>query len=62
MVGSGILFYRLDKKSEKDFFLAGRELPWWLPAYSLYATHKATDTAAVGGKLKDAAQLNDEKN
>ena len=30
MVGSGILFYRLGKRSESDFFLAGRGLPWWL--------------------------------
>jgi Na+/proline symporter len=44
MVGSGILFYRLGKRSEADFFLAGRGLPWWLPASSVYATHTATDT------------------
>ena len=44
MVASGILFYRLGKRSESDFFLAGRGLPWWLPASSVYATHTATDT------------------
>jgi solute:Na+ symporter, SSS family len=44
MTGSGILFYRLGKRSESDFFLAGRGLPWWLPASSVYATHTATDT------------------
>lgn len=44
MVGSGVLFYRLGKRSESDFFLAGRGLPWWLPASSVYATHTATDT------------------
>ncbi|MBN1885397.1 MAG: sodium:solute symporter [Candidatus Krumholzibacteriota bacterium] len=44
MVGSGIRFYRLGKRSESDFFLAGRGLPWWLPASSVYATHTATDT------------------
>ncbi len=44
MIGSGILFYRLGKRSEADFFLAGRGLPWWLPASSVYATHTATDT------------------
>ncbi len=44
MVGSGALFYRLGKRSEADFFLAGRGLPWWLPASSVYATHTATDT------------------
>ena len=31
MVGSGVRFYRLGKRSESDFFLAGRGLPWWLP-------------------------------
>ncbi|MFC1725179.1 sodium:solute symporter [candidate division KSB1 bacterium] len=44
MVGCGILFYRLGKRSEADFFLAGRGLPWWLPASSVYASHTATDT------------------
>jgi Na+/proline symporter len=44
MTGSGVLFYRLGKRSEADFFLAGRDLPWWLPASSVYATHTATDT------------------
>jgi len=44
MIGSGILFYRLGKRSQSDFFLAGRGLPWWLVAFSVYATHTATDT------------------
>src|SRR5512146_2171065 len=44
MVFSGVLFYTLGKRSESDFFLAGRGLPWWLPASSVYATHTATDT------------------
>ena len=44
MIAAGILFYRLGKRSESDFFLAGRGLPWWLPASSVYATHTATDT------------------
>lgn len=44
MIGSGILFMRLGRRSESDFFLAGRGLPWWLPASSVYATHTATDT------------------
>jgi len=44
MIGCGVLFYRLGKRSESDFFLAGRDLPWWLPASSVYATHTATDT------------------
>jgi Na+/proline symporter len=40
----GVIFYQLGKKGESDFFLAGRGLPWWLPATSVYATHTATDT------------------
>jgi SSS family solute:Na+ symporter len=44
MIGCGVVFYRLGKRSEADFFLAGRGLPWWLPATSVYATHTATDT------------------
>ena len=44
MVGSGVIFYRLAKRSEDSFFLAERNLPWWLPATSVYATHTATDT------------------
>jgi Na+/proline symporter len=44
MIACGIIFYRLGKRSEADFFLAGRGLPWWLPATSVYATHTATDT------------------
>ena len=44
MIGCGVLFYRLGRRSQSDFFLAGRGLPWWLPAASVYATHTATDT------------------
>jgi len=44
MVGSGVIFYRLGRRSEDSFFLAERNLPWWLPATSVYATHTATDT------------------
>ena len=35
MLFSGALFYRLGKRSESDFFLADRKLPWWLPASEL---------------------------
>jgi SSS family solute:Na+ symporter len=44
MVGGAMLFYRLARRSESDFFLAGRSLPWWLPASSVFSTHTATDT------------------
>ncbi len=44
MVGGASFFYRLARRSQSDFFLAGRGLPWWLPASSVFATHTATDT------------------
>lgn len=52
MTFSGVFFYRLGKRSQADFFLAGRGLPWWLPASSVYATHTATDTPIwIGGVI-----------
>jgi Na+/proline symporter len=47
----GVIFYQLGKKGESDFFLAGRGLPWWLPATSVYATHTATDTPLDAGTI-----------
>jgi Na+/proline symporter len=44
MVGGAAFFYTLARRSESDFFLAGRRLPWWLPAASVFSTHTATDT------------------
>jgi SSS family solute:Na+ symporter len=44
MIGGAMLFYGLARRSESDFFLAGRGLPWWLPASSVFSTHTATDT------------------
>ena len=44
MVFFGVYFYRFGKRSQSDYFLADRGLPWWLPASSVYATHTATDT------------------
>ena len=44
MVGGAFFFYKLARRSESDFFLAGRGLPWWLPASSVFSTHTATDT------------------
>ncbi|MBI4499593.1 MAG: sodium:solute symporter [Gemmatimonadetes bacterium] len=44
MIGGPFVFYRLARRTESDFFLAGRGLPWWLPASSVFSTHTATDT------------------
>tara|TARA_Y100000310_G_scaffold13551_1_gene13813 strand:+ start:13230 stop:15173 length:1944 start_codon:yes stop_codon:yes gene_type:complete len=52
MIFFGVYFYRFGKRSQSDFFLADRGLPWWLPASSVYATHTATDTPIwVGGVI-----------
>ncbi|MCE5269683.1 sodium:solute symporter [bacterium] len=52
MVATGVLFHRLASRGEADFFLADRDLPWWLPATSVYATHTATDTPIwMGGVI-----------
>ena len=34
----GPLFYRLARRSTTDFFLSGRELPWWMAGTSMVAT------------------------
>lgn len=34
----GPLFYRLAKRSTTDFFLSGRELPWWVSGTSMVGT------------------------
>jgi len=34
----GPILYRLAKRSTTDFFLSGRELPWWLSGTSMVAT------------------------
>ena len=44
MVILALLFYKLAKASQESFFLAKRDLPWWLPGISVYGTHTATDT------------------
>jgi Na+/proline symporter len=50
LVGGAFFFYRLARRSESDFFLAGRGLPWWIPAASVFGTHTATDTPMwIGG-------------
>ncbi|MBT4609325.1 MAG: sodium:proline symporter, partial [Gemmatimonadetes bacterium] len=34
----GPLFYRLARRTTTDFFLSGRDLPWWLSGTSMVAT------------------------
>ena len=40
----GIFFYRRAGRSLEQFFLAGRDLPWWLSGTSMVATTFAADT------------------
>lgn len=43
-IGIGIYFSRRAGKSLTDFFLSGRQLPWWLAGTSIAATGFAADT------------------
>jgi SSS family solute:Na+ symporter len=44
MVVLGIFFSRRASRSTGDFFLAGRNLPWWIAGTSMVATTFAADT------------------
>ncbi len=43
-LGVGIFFTRRASKSMKEFFISGRNLPWWLAGTSMVATSFASDT------------------
>ena len=43
-IGIGIYTSRSAGKSEEDFFLGGRSMPWWLLGFSMVATTFSTDT------------------
>ena len=43
-LGAGLLLRRRASGSTEDFFLAGRNLPWWLAGTSMVATTFAADT------------------
>ncbi len=40
----GLLYKKRAEKSQEDFFLSGRKLPWWLAGLSMVATTFAADT------------------
>ena len=40
----GVYTSRQAGKSEADFFLGGRTMPWWLLGFSMVATTFSTDT------------------
>ena len=43
-LGIGIAVSKNSGKSEEDFFLGGRNMPWWLLGFSMVATTFSTDT------------------
>ena len=43
-LGIGVMTSRQAGKSESDFFLGGRNLPWWMLGLSMVATTFSTDT------------------
>src|SRR3990172_3264751 len=46
-LGIGFYFTRRATKSIAEFFVAGRNLPWWLAGTSMVATTFASDTPLV---------------
>src|SRR5437762_12107413 len=49
-LGIGIYYARRARGSTTEFFLSGRDVPWWLAGPSMVATPFAADTAlAVTG-------------
>lgn len=43
-LGIGVAVSKSSGKSEEDFFLGGRSMPWWLLGFSMVATTFSTDT------------------
>ena len=43
-LGIGCYTAKQAGKSEEDFFLGGRSMPWWLLGFSMVATTFSTDT------------------
>ena len=54
-LGIGIFYARRARGSTTDFFLSGRNVPWWLAGTSMVATTFAADTPlAVTGAKRSA--------
>ncbi len=47
----GLYYYRKASGSTEDFFLSGRQLPWWLAGLSMVATTFAADTPLAVAEL-----------
>src|SRR5713101_2361197 len=46
-IGIGFYYFRRASKSVSEFFLSGRNVPWWLAGTSMVATTFAADTPLV---------------
>jgi Na+/proline symporter len=59
-LGVGLWFTRRAGKSLDDYFLSGRDLPWWALGTSMIATSFASDTPLIvaGMVLKEGTALN----
>ena len=54
-LGAGLWFRERSRGSMENFFLSGRNLPWWLAGTSMVATSFASDTPLViTGWTRDA--------
>ena len=59
-IGIGIYYSRKAGRSLSDFFISGRNLPWWIIGTSMVATSFAADTplAVTGIVIKDGISGN----
>jgi SSS family solute:Na+ symporter len=46
-LGIGVYYARRAGRSTQEFFLSGRDVPWWLAGTSMVATTFAADTPLV---------------
>jgi solute:Na+ symporter, SSS family len=44
VIAVGLLVARVAGKNSGEFFLGGRQMPWWLLGFSMVATTFSTDT------------------
>jgi len=59
-LGIGVYYSRRARGSTRDFFLSGRNVPWWLAGTSMVATTFAADTplAVTGPVAKNGSAGN----
>ncbi len=55
-LGIGLYYARRGGTSVSEYFLSGRNVPWWLAGISMVATTFARRHAARGHRLRHAAR------